>query len=170
MEAEPRVEVNGYDVEELRMKVERARREPAVAERNPVATAYWEARSRARVEVGKSVYYIGGEEEPSAMQALLGSLAACDVELVALHAALLGIRLESLTIEARGHFNIQSYFGIEGAPGSGYDQISYTVRIRAPGMTLGQLGILRQRCERSSPVGDSLARPIPLKLEFVAGP
>lgn len=120
------------------------------------------------MEVGKSVYFIGGDDEPSAMQALLGSLAACDIELVALHAALLDIRLESLTIEAHGHFNIQSYFGIEGVPGSGYDRISYTVRVRAPGITSEQLAMLRKRCERSSPVGDSLARPIHLELEFVA--
>jgi uncharacterized OsmC-like protein len=168
METKPTL-INGYDVEGLRGKVERARRDPLVAERSPVATAHWMGRSRARVEVGKSVYFIGGDDEPSAMQALLGSLAACDVEVIALHAALLGIRLESLTIEAQGHFNIRAYYGID-APGSGYDRISYVVKLRAPGLTAEQLQQLKERCERSSPVGDSLTRAIPLKLEFVAGP
>lgn len=71
-------------------------------------------------------------------------------------------------VEATGHFNVRSYLGLDGAPGSGYDGISYTVRISAPGATPEQIASLRERCERSSPVGDSMSRAIPLKLEFAA--
>lgn len=162
--------VNGYDVGELRGYVEKVNRDPSVAERNPVLTAHWVGESRARVEFKNSVMHVGGEGEPSAMSALLASLAACDVEVISTHAALLGIQLESLSIEARGHFNVQAFLGVEGAPGSGYDQISYTIKIRAPAATPEQLAYLRERCERSSPVGDSLGRPIPLKLELVTEP
>jgi hypothetical protein len=42
------------------------------------------------------------------------------------------------------------------------------VRISAPGATPEQIASLRERCERSSPVGDSMSRAIPLKLEFAA--
>jgi len=76
--------------------------------------------------------------------------------------------IESLSVEAKGHFNVQSYLGLEGAPGSGYDAISYTVRLSVPGATPEQIAHLRERCELSSPVGDSLARAIPLQLEFEA--
>ncbi|MGH2405031.1 MAG: OsmC family protein [bacterium] len=114
--------------------------------------------------------HVGGEGEPTAMSVLLGAFAACDIEVVSTHAALLGIQLESLSIEARGHFNVQALFAINGAPSPGYDQISYTIKIHAPAATPEQLAYLRERCERSSPVGDSLGRPIPLNLEFVTEP
>lgn len=162
--------INGYDVDELLNYIEGVKRDTTLAERRPILAAHWVGESRARVEFKNTVMHIGGEGEPSAMSVLLASLAACDVEVVSTHAALLGIQLEGLTIEARGHFNVESFLGIEGAPGSGYDEISYTVKIRAPSATPEQLASLRERCERSSPVGDSLSRPIPLKLELVADP
>ena len=85
-----------------------------------------------------------------------------------MHASFLGIKIESLSVEVTGHFNVRSYLGLEGAPGPGYDSISYTVRLSAPNITPEQVAQLRERCDRSSPVGDSMARVIPLKLEFTA--
>jgi uncharacterized OsmC-like protein len=111
---------------------------------------------------------MGGDAELNPMQMLLASLVACDVDLIAMHASFLGLKIESLSVEAEGHFNVQSYLGLEDTPGSGYDGITFTVRIRAPGAKPEQIDYLRERCETSSPVGDSLARPIELKLEFVA--
>jgi hypothetical protein len=90
------------------------------------------------------------------------------VDLIAMHASFLGLKIERLSVEATGHFNVQSYLGLEDAPGSGYDSISYTVHLSVPGATPEQITYLRQRCERSSPVGDSLNRAIPLKLEIRA--
>jgi len=58
--------------------------------------------------------------------------------------------------------------GLEGAPASAYDAISYVMRLSVPDATPEQIAYLRERCERSSPVRDSLARAIPLKLEFKA--
>ena len=81
-------------------------------------------------------------------------------------ASFLGLKIESLSVEAEGHFNVQSYLGLENKPGSGYDAITYTVRIHVPGAKPDQIEFLRNRCEKSSPVGDSLARPIEMKLEF----
>ncbi|MBI3609153.1 MAG: OsmC family protein [Nitrospirae bacterium] len=114
------------------------------------------------------VVHLGGDDELNPMQMFLATLAACDVDLVAMHASFLGLKIESLSVEATGHFNVQAYLGLEGATGSGYDGISYTVRLSAPSATPEQVAHLRERCERSSPVGDSIARAIPLTLEFTA--
>ena len=111
---------------------------------------------------------MGGDAELNPMQMLLASFAACDVDLIAMHASFLDLKIESLSVEAEGHFNVQSYLGLEDTPGSGYDGIAYTVHISARGAKPEQIDYLRERCERSSPVGDSLARPIELKLEFDA--
>jgi len=93
----------------------------------------------------------------------LASLAACDTEVVATHASLLGIQIENLEIEAKGHFNIQGLPELDGPP-PGYDKIAYTIRMRARDATKEKIARLRETCERGSSVGDSLTKVIPLDL------
>jgi hypothetical protein len=90
------------------------------------------------------------------------------VDVIATHAALIGLPVEGLEIEATGHCDLRAYLAIDQAPGSGYDQITYRARLRAPGATAEQLAYLTERCERSSPVGDTLVRSVPVKLELDA--
>jgi len=155
--------INGMNVAELREYIDQVRKDPSEAERNPKIVAKWLGGSRAQVEQEGVVIHMGADQDPSAMWMFLASLAACDVEVVATHASLLGLKLESLEVEATGHFDIQRLLGLDG-PEPGYDRIAYTVRLRAPGATSEQIERLRAMCERGSPVGDSLARAIPLKL------
>ena len=161
-------DVNGVNLTELLAFRDLVVQDSTRADRNPALIAHWVGGSRSRVEFKDKVVHIGGDDELNSMQMLLAALAACDVDLVAMHASLLGLKIESLSVEAEGHFNVQSYLGLDGAPGSGYDAIAYTVRLSAPGAKAEQVALLRSRCERSSPVGDSLTRAIPLKLEFEA--
>jgi hypothetical protein len=72
--------------------------------------------------------------------------------------ALIGVPIEQLSVEVGGHFSVCAYLGLDDVPGSGYERISCRVRLRAPGATPQLLAHLRERCRRSSPVGDSLAR------------
>jgi uncharacterized OsmC-like protein len=160
--------INGVNVADQLEFRNLCKQDPSKADRNPVLVAHWVGGSRSRVEFKDKSVHIGGDDDFNPMQMLLATLAACDVDLIAMHASFLGLKIESLTAEATGHFSVQSYLGLEGAAGSGYDGISYTVRLSAPGATAAQIAYLRERCERSSPVGDSLTRVIPLKLEFAA--
>ena len=160
-------EINGVNVAEMLEYKNHCKQDSTKAERNPALVAHWVGGSRSRVEFKDMVVHLGGDDELNPMQMLLATLAACDVDLIAMHASFLGLKIESLSVETTGHFNVRSYLGLE-APSSGYDEISYTVRLSAPGATPEQIAHLRERCERSSPVGDSLAHAIPLKLEFTA--
>ena len=162
------VQINSVNVTQMLGFRDLVAQDPTKAERNPALVAHWTGGSRSRVECKDKVVHIGGDDELNPMQMLLATLAACDVDVVAMHASLLGLNIESLSVEATGHFNVQSYLGLDGAPGSGYDAIAYTVRLSVPGATAEQIAHLRERCERSSPVGDSLTRAISLKLEFEA--
>ncbi len=155
--------LNGIDVREMREYIDQCRRDPSKAERNLKVVAKWVGGARAEIAFGDRTEHIGGDNDPSAMRVLLTSLAACDVEVVATHATLIGLPLEGLQIEATGHFNVRRLFGLEGA-GPGYDGIAYTVRLQAPHATDEQIAHLRAMCERGSPVGDSLAKAIPLTL------
>ena len=159
--------INGMDVVGFREYVDKVQLDPSVAERSPTIVARWAGGSRARVERDGDVIRMGGDDEPSAMWMFLASLAACDIEVVATHASLLGLEIESLEIEAKGHFDIRRLLGLDG-PTPGYDGVTYTVKLRAPGATEEQIGRLRAMCEDASPVGDSFARAIPLELKIEA--
>lgn len=159
--------LNGINVAEHLDYVEQVRKDPNLAERNPTIVAKWVGGTRSRVERQGVVVHMGGEGDPSAMWMFLASLAACDVEVVATHASVLGIEIEDLEVEAKGHFNIRRLLGLEG-PSPGYDGISYTVRLRGKGATKEKISRLREMCERGSPVGDSLTRKIPIELKIEA--
>jgi uncharacterized OsmC-like protein len=162
-------QLNGIDVDELREYVASAARDTAVADRDPVVIARWVGGDRAEVtfQSGEASVLVGGDG-PSAMKLVLASLAACDVDLVLTRAALLGVEVESLTVEAVGHFNVRRYLGLDTADGPGYDRIAYTVRLKTTGATPGQLAELRRACEQASPVGDTLQRRVALDVRFDA--
>jgi uncharacterized OsmC-like protein len=151
---------------ELRRYKAMVEQDPSLGERSPTVLARWAGGDASTIECGGPTISLGGEQHPSPMQAVLAALAACDIDVVATHAALLGLDLEGIMVEATGHFDIRSYLGVEGAPRPGFDAISYVVHVAAPEATPEQIRYLRQRCEQSSPVGDSLARTIPLQLRF----
>jgi uncharacterized OsmC-like protein len=161
--------INGVDVAGTVAFREAVRADSSRADRHPTVVARWLGGSRSEVRCEDDVAYIGGDGELNPMRMLLGCLAACDVDLVAMHASLLGIVIEDLVVEAEGQFNVRRYLGLEGDVGPGYQEVRYVVRINAPTASDEQLAQLRTACERGSPVGDTLERAIPLTLEFERG-
>jgi uncharacterized OsmC-like protein len=95
-------------------------------------------------------------------------MAACDVDLIANRASLMGLEIDDLSVEARGHYNVQRYLGLASPAGPGYERVSYTVRLKARNATPEQLAELRQACADASPVGDTLQRNVPVDFEFEA--
>ena len=159
--------VNDMDQEALFSFKDQVEEDSTKADRRPTVVAHWDGKSASRIEFEDKTAHIGGRGELNPMQFVLASLAACDVDLVAMHATMMGLEVESLRVEASGHFNVQSYIGLEDKPGAGYDQISYKVILNAPDATQEQMAYLVERCEQSSPVGDTLSRNVTMTLEFV---
>ena len=159
--------VNGMEQDKLLSFKDAVDGDATLADRWPTVVAHWDGKSASRIEFEDKVAHIGGRGELNPMQMVLASFAACDVDLVAMHATMIGLEVKSLSVEASGHFNVQSYIGIDGTPGSGYDQIAYKGRLDAPEATPEQIAYLTERCERSSPVGDTLSRAIKMELEVV---
>jgi uncharacterized OsmC-like protein len=158
--------INGMDQGEFLGFKETVTQDSTKADRWPTVTAEWVGGSRSRIEFGEKTTFIGGDDELNPMQFVLAALAACDVDLLAMHATMIGLEVNSLRVEASGHFNVQSYIGVENTPGSGYDHLAYKVILDAPNATAEQIAYLTERCEKSSPVGDTLARHVNMTLEF----
>lgn len=157
--------LNGIDVRGLREYIEGYAADLKKAERNKTFVGKWVGGTRSRIDFGNASVHMGGDDDPSAMNMLLASLAACDIEVVATHATLLGLQIEDLEIEVNGHYDVRRLLGLGGPP-PGIDRVSYTVRLRAPGATDEQVAKLKAVCEQASPVGDSFARSTPPMLNF----
>ena len=136
----------GINVEEIRQFQKMARDNPSIADQKPTLVAQWVEGGRSRVELGDIVSYLGGESELDPMQMILASFAACEVTVITMHASLLNIKVESLTVEANGHFNAQSLFGIEDSPGPGYNHIDIKANLCAPDASLEQIDHLKKLC------------------------
>jgi len=161
--------LNGVDLEEARAYVATVVEDPSKADRDPAVIARWVGGDRTEVSFASGVsgvLHVGGTGEPSAMKLVLAALTACDVDLVANRAALLGVEIEELSVAASGHFNVGRYFGLESPQGPGYQRIAYSVRLKARAATSEQLAELRRACERDSPVGDTLREGVTLSFEF----
>lgn len=161
--------INSVNVKELKNYIDSCRGDPSKAERNINLVAHWIGDEHCKIEIGNKSFEVGNYDkgQVSPMVMLLGCIAACDAGVIAEHAALMGLKIESLSVEANGHFNILAYLGLESKGGSGYDSVKLTFKLNAPGVTPEQITKLQEILESGSPVGDSFKRKIPVELEFV---
>ncbi len=162
--------LNGVDAEALRAYRAEVERDSSRAERNPTVIARWagaEASTVTSLADGATVS-IGGPGQLNPMRMVLAALAACGVDLIVNRAALLGVAIEHLEVEASGHFNVRRYLGLDAPHGPGYDTVACTIRLRTRAATPAQLDELRRACEGASPVGDTLRRNVDLSITFDA--
>src|SRR6185503_289167 len=101
------------DAEQTRAYIAQVGAARQMMDREPRVVAHWIGDSRSKVTFGDAALYLGGDGDLNPMQALLGAFAACDVDLVAMHAALLGVHVEELWIEASGPFHVAPYLGLD---------------------------------------------------------
>jgi hypothetical protein len=113
MSSVPAANLSQIDVAQLKAYADRVSATPELADREPRGIARWAGQSRSKVAFGDTSMHLGGDGELNPMQAVLGSLAACDVDLVAMHASLLGMEITELWVEARGRFHIARYLGLD---------------------------------------------------------
>jgi hypothetical protein len=87
------------------------------------------------------------------MQAVLGSLAACDVDPVAMHASLPGMEITRLWVEASGRFHVARFLGLDSQQPPGYQHVGYAVHLRVreghPGSRSRGSGICARPAHRS---------------------
>src|SRR5258708_36137058 len=148
--AEPNV-VNGINLDDLFALIDGVRRDAAKSKTNWRVTTTWQGQTRSRAQI--EGFGIGGErvprrfsidiDEPSELggtnrfanpqEHLLAALNACMMVGYVAQCAARGITLESLDIEIDGEIDLPGFLGIDPAVPPGYENLSYTVRIKGTG-------------------------------------
>jgi uncharacterized OsmC-like protein len=109
---------------------------------------------------------LGTNEHPNPQEFLLGSMNGCMAVGYVAGAAMQGITLESLSIEAGGEIDLRGFLGLSDTVKPGYDTIRYTVRIKGDG-TPEQFAELHEVVKKTSPNYFNVANPIRLESELV---
>jgi uncharacterized OsmC-like protein len=176
--------VNGINVDDLVALVDDVKREPAKGKTNWHVTTTWQGQARSRAEIES--YEMGGEkvprrfsidiDEPSELggsnrfanpqEHLIAALNACMTVGYVAQCAVRGITLESLAIETDGKIDLRGFLGIDPAVPQGYENLSYTVRIKGNG-TKEQFAEVHKAVMATSPNFYNLSQSVVLKPALV---
>src|SRR5262245_41032306 len=181
--AEPRF-VNGINVDDLFALIEGVRRDAAKGRTNWRVTTTWQGQTRSRAQVDG--FEIGAERVPrrftididepcelggtnrfaNRQEHLLAALNACMTVGYVAQCAVRGITLESLEIETNGEIDLRGFLGLDPAVPAGYENLSYTVRIKGSG-SKEQLAEVHAAVMATSPNCYNVSRPVALKPTLV---
>ena len=176
--------VNGVDTELLRSAVADITADPSKAATNWRVSTRWVGGTRSDTQV--TGYSIGGQDVPkdftlkvdeplelggtnrhaNPQEYLLAAMNACMVVGYVAGCALEGIEIEDLRIEAEGDIDLRGFLGLDAAIKPGYDEIRYTVHLRAKA-TPDQLERVHDAVCRTSPNRFNVANPIRLQTRLV---
>ncbi len=110
----------------------------------------------------------GGGSAPSPGRLFRAALASCDATFVTLRAAQVGIKLTTLEVIVEGDpddIGTLGFLGIDDSIPAGEHGLRLIFRIGAENATPKRLRELVKWIEAHSPVGDSVSRAIPTKVE-----
>ena len=93
---------------------------------------------------------LGINSYPNPQEYLLGGLAGCMAVTFIAGATLMGIRLESLTLEIDGELDLKGFLGVSEDDHIGFPELKYTFNVKGEG-TSEQYAQLLERVKRHSP-------------------
>ena len=73
----------------------------------------------------------GTNEGPSPLLVILASVGAYIIAVTKFWAKIMDVKIESLTVNSRGHINLGAIFGIDDTMLAGYDKLEPVIRIKA---------------------------------------
>ncbi len=104
---------------------------------------------------------LSGDTGPNPVEYVIQALLACMTTTTVYKAAAQGIEIESVRSEVEGDIDLRGMLGLDPKVRPGYQEIRATLRIK----TKGPKDKVRD-LHRFSPVYDTLARPVPIKVEI----
>jgi len=164
--------LNDVDLNAIGTLVEKIRAEPRAAKTVWKSEVRWtgalrsEARSRdlAPAPSDEPSGLGGGDTAANPVEQLLAALGNCLAVGYAANASVAGIRIDSLRIELEGDIDMHTFLGL-GGDNAGYEAIRVKVDLRS-NATPEQLKALHAKVVGSSPVGHTVSRPVPLRIDL----
>ena len=152
--------------------VEKIRQEPQAAKTNWKAEVRWngafrsEAQSRGLPPLpsDEPAGLGGGDTAPNPVEQVLAALGNCLAVGYAANASVAGIEIKSLTIELEGDIDMHTFLGLRDG-NAGYESIRAKVDLQS-NATPEQLQELHAKVVGSSPVGHTLSRAVPVKIDL----
>ena len=102
----------------------------------------------------------GGASAPTPGRFLIAALANCDTTMVAIRAAMLGIKLDHLEVTVENDWDDQGLFGIDDSIPAGPLQVKIIYKVASNEASPEELRQLIEWGEAHSPVGDAISRAI----------
>jgi uncharacterized OsmC-like protein len=109
---------------------------------------------------------LGSNTAPNPQELLMAAANACMTVGYVAGAALHGVELESLQIEAEGNIDLRGFLGLSQTVPAGYDEIRYTIRVKGNG-TPEQMQKIHELVMATSPNRFNLSQPIKLVAKLV---
>lgn len=169
-------EMNGLDLDQMQQLVEQVRKDPQAAD----SLNRWNARVRwlggfrgqalirnHAFDIDEPADLVGKDTAPNAVEYVLGALGACLTVSFVLNATKRGVPIRNLEIAVEGTIdNILTFLGLskQGHPGYREIVIKTYVNAEADDKTLDEIW---QETVATSPVGNTLAREVSLRPQFV---
>jgi uncharacterized OsmC-like protein len=164
--------LNGVDIDTVMGLAGKIQQEPDVAKTRWNAKVEWKGgfRSEAKVRdfdamLSDEPTALGGSDTgPNPVEQILAAFGNCLAVGYAANATAAGIELRNLSIELEGDLDLHTFLGL--APGNaGYDRISVKVDIDSNASD-EEIRALHKKVTETSPVGHTLGRAIPLKIDL----
>jgi uncharacterized OsmC-like protein len=166
--------LNGVDLAAVGALVGQIREEPDAAATVWSAEVTWTGafRSEARVRdfapipSDEPIGLGGSDTAPNPVEQLLAALGNCLAVGYAANASTDGITINDLRIKLAGDLDLRTFLGLAQS-NAGYEAIQVSVELDSDA-TPEQLAALQERVVGTSPVGHTLSRAVPLRIELAS--
>ncbi|MBS0232267.1 MAG: OsmC family protein [Proteobacteria bacterium] len=101
----------------------------------------------------------GTDHGPNPVEVVLVALGTCQEIVYRAYAAVMGIQLESVTCDVRGHLDLRGLFGMDASIPPGFQKIMFETKVKSPA-SAEELAKLAHIVESHCPVLNTLQAPI----------
>lgn len=103
----------------------------------------------------------GTDTGPNPVEMVLAALGSCQAIVYRAYASVLGLRVDSIDVEAKGYLDLRGLLGVSEVP-PGFEQVTFSTRIVSPERT-ERVQELVALVESHCPVLDILRRPVSVR-------
>lgn len=165
--------LNDVDIESVAGLAQKIQEKPEVADTKWNARVQWKGGFRSAATIrdfeplaSDEPPELGGSNTgPNPVEQVLAALGNCLAVGYAANATAAGIEIRDLSIDLEGDLDLHTFLGLAPEGNAGYDNISVRVSIDSDA-SAEEIEALHQKVVGTSPVGHTLSRAVPVKIEL----